>query len=587
MTNSVWNEPPSFNPSAVIQKITDCLRAGDADMRPEAAVALAAAAYWRKLISLRILTEEACDGRVQDDDTRQYLAEFAARNESVIRQASAQMGIEELQAAILGMKPDDFRLREMPPSIARLVLRLLDLHEGESLLCTGAGLNSFIEEACLSHPDVRLTVAQEDRSLRRILNIRAAVMGWPVQVVDADIFSETPAGLRADKIFLNTTEPVRTPEKTERLRNRIMTDPALRSYFPAARLSPLDSAAWAATLTALSNQSPNGKTIVLVSKSDLTEPRTSACREKLVREGRIEAVVALPEYLDNCHFFQSYLLVCREGNAALRMVDGSDVYGFTGPTPPKTDVKIPRGKTLTPENMETIIERLHQDGKRSRLASPEELATRGFSLLPDADYLEDADFVRNLQNVKLLPDICRIYRGSVTFGSEARESRYSEEATPFQYLHLKDVQGGILKGPLPYLQYIDKKQAAHCAKNGVLVMGKNAPLRVGVLELPENTQVLLGGNIYAMEITDPDFDPVYVMAYLQSENGRRQLKIKLRGRSAVQIIPIKALDEIRIPACPIEKQRAVAEEYRQLFAKRQKLLNEAEQIQKELDALPG
>ena len=148
------------------------------------------------------------------------------------------------------------------------------------------------------------------------------------------------------------------------------------------------------------------------------------------------------------------------------------------------------------------------------------------------------------------------------------------------------MQGGLIQGPLPYLQSIEKKQTGYCAKNGVLVMGKNAPLRVGILELPENTQVLLGGNIYAMEVTSAKYDPVYVMAYLQSADGMRQLNLFLNGNTAVQIISIKDLGNIKIPSRPLDEQRAVAKKYQELFMKMKTLLFKAKQIKEELEALP-
>ena len=43
MNTTAWNETASFGLSSVTQKLTDCLQANDADLRPEAPFALAAA----------------------------------------------------------------------------------------------------------------------------------------------------------------------------------------------------------------------------------------------------------------------------------------------------------------------------------------------------------------------------------------------------------------------------------------------------------------------------------------------------------------------------------------------------------------
>ena len=573
MRDDRWNEVNKPSLSMIEAKLAECLRASDADERPEAPVALAAIAYWRKLVALRIMTEEDCDRRLTDEEAREYIAEFSARYEPAIERIAAQMGVEELQVAILGAGTRDMR-RELSPSAVRLVIRLLDLHDGESVLCGGASLGNFIEEICVSFPRARLTFLEEDRSLRRIWNIRAAVMGWAVQVIAGDISSSALKDFHADKIFLDAAAMSRRFDGIrERPRRRLAGAGKGESYYAS------ESGAWSQLIAALQKQTPGGKTVGLVSKHDLKEPRMRDFREQLVRNGQAEAVIILPEELDNCWIRDLYLFVCGEDCAAVRMVDASDVHTAIEPARPSR-------KSFTEEDIETILQRLKQDGDHSRASSSEELAGRDYSLLPDAEFLADEDFCRNLSGVPL-SEICKIYRGAVAFSSKSleNESRFSDSPTPFQYLQLKDVQEGFIRGPLPYLQSLDKKQEAYCAQNGVLVMGKNAPLRVGILETPENTKVLLGGNIYAMEVTSKKYDPAYIMIYLQSAEGRRQMNHALKGETAVRIIPRKALADIKIPPCELDKQRAVVAKYRELDDRKRELLGEIEKIENEMSGL--
>lgn len=567
--------------SMIEAKLTECLRASDADERPEASVALATIAYWRKLAALRIMTEEECNQRLAGEDTRKYIEDFAARYEPAIERISYQMGVEELQAAILGIRPKNIQSRELSPSVARLAIRLLDIHDGETVLCGGASLGSFIEETCLLFPHVRLTVLEKDRSLRRIWNIRVAVMGWPVQVMEGDISSAALKDFRADKIFLDAAA---MSGQFERLHER----PRGRLAGSREAYSASESGAWSPLIAAIQKQKSGGKTIGIVAKRDLKESRMRDCREKLVRQGQAEAVVALPEKLDGCWILEPYLFVCGKDCSKVRMVDASDVFTAAEPSfaAGMTDVKPSSRKTFTEENIETILQRLEQDGDRSRMSSPEELAGRGYALLPDADFLADEDFYHGFEGVPL-SEICRIYRGAVAFSGKSLESRFSEMPTLFQYLQLKDVQEGFIRGPLPYLQGLEKKQEAYCARNGILVMGKNAPLRVGLLETPENTKVLLGGNIYAMEVISEAYDPAYIMIYLQSEDGMRQMRRCLEGRTAVKIIAVKALENIKIPPRPLKEQRAIVAQYRSLDDKRRKLLGKIGEIEAEMSGLLG
>ena len=283
MREDKWNEVNKPSLSMIEAKLAECLRASDADERPEAPVALAAIAYWRKLVALRIMTEDDCDRRLSDEEAREYIAEFSTRYESAIERISAQMGVEELQAAILGAGTRDMR-RELSPSAVRLVLRLLDLHDGESVLCGGASLGNFIEEICVSFPRARLTFLEEDRSLRRIWNIRAAVMGWSVQVMAGDISSADLKDFRADKIFLDAAAMSRRFDGIrERPRRRLAGAGKGESYYAS------ESGAWSQLIAALQKQTPGGKTIGLVSKHELKEPRMRDFREQLVRNGQAEA----------------------------------------------------------------------------------------------------------------------------------------------------------------------------------------------------------------------------------------------------------------------------------------------------------
>ncbi len=589
MRDNRWNEVNKPSLGMIQANLAECLQESDADERPEAPVALAAIAYWRKLVALRIMTEEDCERRLADEDARKYIADFASRYQTAIERIVAQMGVEELQAAILGAKPDIVRRRELSPSAARLALRLLDIHDGETVLCGGASLGKFIEETCVSFPHVRLTFLEEDRSLRRIWNIRAAVMGWPVQVMAADISSAALKDFHADKIFLDAAAMSRQFDGIrERLRGRLA---GARKRAGTDNESS-ESGVWAPLFAALQKQMPGGKTIGIVIKRDLTETSMSGSREKLVRKGWAESVVALPEDLDGCRIMQPYFVVCGEDCSTVRMVDASDVHSAQGEgrSDGVAGGRLPFRKTFTEEDIDTILQRLEQDGDRSRALSSEELAGRGYMLLPDADFLADQDFIyHGLSDGVPLQKICKIYRGAVASSRSSLESKFSETPTPFQYLQLKDVQAGFIRGPLPYLQGLDKKQEAYCAKNGVLVMGKNAPLRVGMLKTPENTKVLLGGNIYALEVDSKEYskeyDPTYVMMYLQSTDGMRQMQFYLDGMTAVQVIALKDLENIKIPRRPLKEQQDVVAKYCARDEEKQNLLEKIEKIEKEMSEL--
>lgn len=561
-------------------KLMEQLRSAYADMRPESIFALAVLAYWKKLEELRILSMKMAMERITDADAKQYLEEFSARYTSAVEQVAQELSIEELQAVILfweNRHAVPARGNETPMTVARLALRLLDVQDGDVLLDLGAGRGIFLREAAFLGKDVRLAALDKDRSMCRILQFCSGSMGWGAAIYEDDILVTDLARFGANKIFMDATFEA-SDSGIDEVRQRLSSNPIFRDFHGQDTPKKL-ATEWWHIVAALAGHHEGRMVALIRDRSELISAETEIFRQKLIQEGRIEAVIALSGELDYVRL-PLYLIVFSQNNTSVRLVDAREIYTSSDEETSKKRVSLGfhPARTLKAKDMDAIFQALEKDSSNSRCFSCEEMAGRGYRLLPDAEFLNNDEYCMSMSDLPMIQDICQIYRGDIAANAKALEGSFSETPTDCQYLQLKDVQDGIISGPLKYLKEIDEKKSQFCANNGVLIMGKNAPVRIGLLEVSEDAKVLLSGNIYAMKVDEGKCDSVYLMLYLQSEDGMRQLEHILRGKTAVQTIGLQDLKKVKIPMIPLEEQHEIAKKYRELHAELQEVLGKAEQI---------
>jgi type I restriction enzyme M protein len=562
--------------------LNDCLRADYADTRPEAMFALAASAYSKKLEALNLLSPDAFEKRISDEDTRSYMREFSQQHEGIIEKIIQKLSIEELQAALLFGNNDSVMstLKTLPASAARLSLKLLDIQDGDSILNIASGRGIFLREAIFQYSNIKSFALDSNRSMCRILNIISACMGWNINVQEGDIFSSDLKSIKANKLFIDA--PLEEKEMDwEKFHNEIEKDPSFTDLDLNSIPTRLTTM-WFKIISSLRFQAKKARAVAIIrDNSDLIGPDTEILRKKLIDEGRIEAVISLPEKLDY-NRSPLYLIVFSNNNSSVRLVDAHEIYTSADEEPPqkKASIGLHPLRTLKEKDIENILQELKNDSSHSRSLSKKDLASRNYKLLPDTEYWDNDDYCRSLADSAMpaIKEVCQIYRGDITANAKNLKNSFSEAPTEFQYLQLKDVQEGIIKTPLQYLKSIDEKQYSFCVEKDILVMGRNAPIRIGFLQVPDNAKVLLSGNIYALQTNEEIYDPVYLMLYLQSEDGMRQLSHILRGRTAMQTIALRDLEQVKIPLIPLEEQKAVVSNFWKLQKDLQQLLDKADQI---------
>ena len=114
--------------------------------------------------------------------------------------------------------------------------------------------------------------------------------------------------------------------------------------------------------------------------------------------------------------------------------------------------------------------------------------------------------------------------------------------------------------PLPYLAEMEESWERFCVTEGNLVISRSAPMKIGIVPPLQGKKVLANGNMYFMQLDEKMVHPIYVMCYLKSREGAKQIEYLSKG-STIKIISRKDLLQVKIPVIPMDEQMKVVEKY--------------------------
>lgn len=451
-----------------------------------------------------------------------------------------------------------------PSSLVDLAEGILSVHPGERVADIGCGYGSFVIGTVKCCPQVEVHGYEIVRSVSVIASIRARLLGEKVSIHCCDALSllspegeqMVPAG-GFDKIFANL--PFGFQGK------RYMDTPSVRPVvdrFPS--LLKAGSADWFFSAVVTELLAENGKAAYIMTNGSLWNAVDKAVRKQFLDRGLVEAVIALPANLFMTTSIPVSLVVFSRGNQAVRMVDATGLYEQGR-----------RQNVLGPEHLDVILDAYQADSDESRLVYPEEIRDNDYSLYPGRYIAQFEEIEDGVAFSEIIQDISR---GSPATAKELDEMT-SLEPTDCQYLSLSNLHDGIIDSDLPYLKKIATKLDKYCLRNGTLILSKiGFPFKVGVASVKEDQKILANGNLYIINLDENKADPVYVQAYLESDQGQTRLKAAASG-AVMMSIGADVLKSIVIPLPPLEKQKKVREAYlaaQKDFREQKKRLEEAQ-----------
>lgn len=512
-------------------------------------VSLALLAYWKKQTSpdnvdtLRKLMERS----VQDDSVRIKLQEILENYYQEIAIFADKWSPQELLSVIVGdfswyAKNEGKRsgLMITPQPFAYLARELLHINKGETVLDYCSGMAEFIIDAYLHTEASKYCGTEISTEAIIVSKIRALFLGDVLSIRQGN---SVTTDVVADKVFADPPFGLKNDCSVEKWRPQ---DANLAfAYESIPRTRRMD---WTFVLSALAKQKDGGRTVILTYDGLLfrASKGEQEMRRRIVESGRLEAVIALPQGIIPATNILCDLLVFSQGNTNVKMVDARDCR-----------VKERFTSEMTQDNLYEVLRRVSEVTDYSCTVSHEEIAEREYALSP-IDYMA-AVHIKVENGVSLGNLVISLERGQLTPATKLEELSTKEE-TGFQYLMLKDIEDDTIRTPLPYLTDIPDSWSKYCVTEGSLVISRSAPIKIAIIPDLHGKKVLANGNMYFMQLDENRVNPIYVLCYLKSRDGIKQIEFLSKG-SSITTISIKDLQQILIPMIPMEAQAQIAEKY--------------------------
>ena len=429
---------------------------------------------------------------------------------------------------------------ETPLSIVKLAYNILNPKVNTVAdLCSGVG--TFLTFAALQNDKCSLYGMDINTQSKAISEIRLSFFTNKVEIEQGSVL-DISKDKKFDRIFCNYPWNIRTKYMSSN--NRQITD--INELIPETR--KITTSDWYFILNVIEHLSDDGKAIVLTTNGTTWNGgMNKKIRERFIKMGFLEAVIALPQNMFSHTLVSSSMLVLSKNNfESIRFIDASEFATVRR-----------RKNEFSDEAIQTIANMLKIDGKFSKQVSITEIANMDYAVNPSR-YLQTEIKVKD--GVPFGNIIKKITRGAQIRAS-VLDNMVSDTPTSYQYLMLSNIKDGMISDELPYLIGVDEKQEKYCLKNNSLVISKNgSPIKVAIASVEDGQHILANGNLYVIELDETKANPYYVKAYLESEEGTIALS-RITVGSTLPNIPIDSLKKMLIPNPAIEQQNEIAEKY--------------------------
>lgn len=503
------------------------------------------------------------DQDVVDYTLKGFLLEFANKYWKMV-DAAAYYPMDSLRAVVLTYR-EESRNPETSSSLCSLVRQILDIQQQDTVVDMGSSYSQFLVDASLNTRAQQYYGVEPDHSVALIGKMCEWILQKEnVHIVQKSILKDDLSAIEGTKIFYPVPFDIRNREPF---------------YFGTDTLDKLPHSGKAQWhyIWALLQQMKKWKTIVYAVPNSVlfsSARRDVAIRRYWVEQQLLQSVISLPPGMLLPYSAVSMsLLVVSHQNRAVRFIEASEM-----------GTKSRKSVVLSEEEIANIVHQLHDDTENSLLVSNDAVIQQETcSWVPSKYITKQEDIVLN--GVAFQSIIRKVKRG-FHISSKTMADVESEEPTPYRYLKLQNVQPGEIVGTMSYLKELDKRGEKSLVYPGDIVMSRTAPFKAAVIPEMGTNKVIASGNMFGIEINTQKFNPIYIMLYLNSPQGMRQLEARANG-AVIKTISQGDLGEIQIPMIPLEEQQRIADTYMKLQAKLAALKKEEETIRTQIQQLVG
>lgn len=459
----------------------------------------------------------------------------------IIEQLSDSYDENTLKAIVLFSEDNDVRseLSGTPLGLAKLVNELLEIQPDDTVLDLGSGVGSYLLETKMETGAVKVCGVEINIQKNIVSTIRAKVAQFPIELKLGNILSQDYRSFKATKVFSNPPVGLRDFGIDALIKdNKALTDLIDIEEYNI-------SADWAFILSSYANQEPGGKTAVLMSNQVLFREQDYDIREKIISEGWLEAIIALPEKLFPYTTIPFTLLIFSEKNETVRMVDASEI-----------STRDQMKNILTDKNIQEIVEAYQDVNEISKRLTYEDFRKQEFVMTP----IRYFGFIPDASNMTPIGDLARSINRGATISRKEIDTMTTTKETGIKYLKIQDIDRVSTNKDLPNLSNVDAKYHNYFLEEGDLVISKSSPYKIARVENIKNIKILATGNLYYIKIDEEKVNPTFVEMYLKSDEGQAQLE-RLSTGSVIETISIKNLKNILIPNLSRKEQDTLVKEY--------------------------
>ena len=274
---------------------------------------------------------------------------------------------DELLATVLWWQLQGNRLVgecETPQSIVKLANKILQISNDKVAdFCSGIG--AFLVSAIEKNPESQFYGIEIVSDAKEMSAIRTELISDQVKIEQKSVLNIND-NLMFDKIFCDYPWGIKAKDSTgssEKLK-------AIYDVIPEVQKAAAGD--WIFIINVMNHLSKNGKAVVSVSNGvTWNGGNNTIIREKFIKHGFVEAVIALPQNLYLNTGIACSLLVLSRNNKNIRMIDAMEMVSVGR-----------RQNVLSDKNISKIIELLNTDDDNSKLVTAEEVAANEYILNP-------------------------------------------------------------------------------------------------------------------------------------------------------------------------------------------------------------
>lgn len=434
---------------------------------------------------------------------------------------------------------DVFQESSTPRGILKLVAKILDVQENDSVLELCSGKGNFFVELALLRENLKYTGIEYNMAVNFIANIRSSLLDRDISLVLNDAMTYK-AEEKVDKLFANYPFMISIPDIEYIVKDFVDFPDNIKRV----------SSDWIFNLKLVEQMKLNGRAVAIMTNGTTWNSTDRKIREYFVENGLIEATVLLPAKLLPGTSIATTLVIFSHGNTNIKMIDAGENFTKDG-----------RRTILSDNDISDIMELLQKNSNKSITISINEIAENDY-IINASRYLEKAPEIKD--GVELASIVKSITRGAQVKASYLDENRASE-STPYRYIMISNISDGdIFFTDNQYLKDIQANVKKFCIRNNSIVLTKTGSpdFKSAVVQVAKGMEILATGNMFIIEIDEKKANPYYLQALFDSELGRALFKSIYVG-SVIPTISLEKLRKLEIPLPSLEEQNIIGEKYKE------------------------